>query len=179
MKLLPIFEELKIRNKYEEHGVDGYYSHYKDSYVNPHYEDVKTSLDWVNTQFAIGNFLDLGCGNGEVSLYLEQKGLNDFEGCDPHFSDIYEKKTGRKCYTMSFEEIAIKGLPNIYNTIICSYSIHLCDKSYFKQLLFQLGEACEHLVIIGPNKNPQIDSVFQLDDMRDFGKVNCRIYSIV
>lgn len=165
-----------IRNEYSEMGVDKYYSTKKDEYINPHQENIESCLNWCDSKLEIGKFLDLSCGNGEVSKYLQSLNFNDFKGCDPYFKDIYVKNLGKDCYELSFQDIAKKGLPESFDTIICSYALHLCPKSYFNTLLYQLASNCKNLIIISPSKYPIIEKYFELLDSTIINRTHCRIY---
>ena len=37
--------------------------------------------------------------------------------------------------------------------IICSYALHLCPKSYFNQLIYNLSSNCEYFILIRPKLN--------------------------
>jgi 2-polyprenyl-3-methyl-5-hydroxy-6-metoxy-1,4-benzoquinol methylase len=178
MELSPLFESLDdhIRNKYSEMGVEKYYRQNAASYVNPHQLDVARCVSWSTRHINVGKYLDLACGNGECTVCLQSMGYQDATGCDPFFQDIYEKKTGKKCYAMRFEEIALKGLPETYDTIFISYALHLCPKSYFKQLLYQLSATCQNLVVISPNNNQNVDDYFSMVAERTIHKAHCVVY---
>ena len=164
-----------IRDIYSQIGVQNYYQFNKADYHNPHTEFIHTSLDWVKDQIEIGSFLDLSCGDGVVSSYLKDGGFTNFFGTDPYFCDIYSKKLGTECFQLSFEEIAKSGLPKSVDTIISSYALHLCPTSFLNTLLYQLAKNCKYLVIISPNKNPEVKNYFEEVSAAKFGKSNCRI----
>lgn len=179
MKILKKYQDFTkegIRNEYTEMGVDKYYSTKKEEYVNPHEENIKLCLDWVIGKIDIGKFLDLSCGNGEVSKYLASKDILDFKGCDPYFADIYTRNLNKECFELSFQDIAKKGLPESFKTIVCSYALHLCPPSYFNTLLYQLASKCEILIIISPSKYPIIEKYFILQDSTIINRTHCRIY---
>lgn len=170
-----IFEN-GIRGEYTKMGVHNYYDKHKDDYINPHLSNVKLCLDWVISKIDILNFVDLSCGNGEVTSFLKSKDITDSVGTDPYFCDIYKSKTNNDCLELSFEEIAKNGLKYDKQTIICSYALHLCPKSYFNQLLFNLSSNCEYFVLISPSKYPIIDNYFDLIDETIINRTHCKIY---
>lgn len=174
MKYLKYFES--IRNKYSEMGVDNYYSKFKSEYKNPHIINVKKCINWINSKIKIGYFLDLSCGNGEVSEYLNSIGYNNFKGCDPYFSDIYQNNFNKDCFNLTFENISLNSLPEKFDTIICSYALHLCDKSYYNNLLYNLSRNCKYFVVISPSKYPIVDQYFELIDNIVINRTHCKIY---
>ncbi len=166
-----------IRNKYSEIGVDNYYNFNKSEYKNPHLSKVEKCLEWVNDKINIGYFLDLSCGNGEVSSYLQKFGINNFKGSDPYFSEIFKGNFNKECFKLRFEDIALTSLPESFNTIICSYALQLCPKSYFDTLLYNLSSNCKYFVVISPSKYPVIsESYFDLLDNIIIDRTHCRIY---
>lgn len=164
-----------IRNNYTLLGVDTYYEQNYTNYVNPHLNSVHKSLDYILDNTKITNFLDLSCGNGEVSEYLLNKGISDFEGSDPYFYDVYKLKFKKNCYNLRFENIALEGLKK-YETIISSYALHLCPKTYLNQLLYQLSISCKQLIIISPNKFPEISNYFKLENKHKIDKTHISIF---
>lgn len=175
MKHLIPFES--IRSEYQKHGVKDYYTKHSNDYKNPHSDKIEKCLDWCLSKIDIGYFLDLGCGDGVVSQYLRGKNILKFDGCDPHFKNIYQSKLNHTCYDLSFEDISKFGLEKKYDTIICSYSLHLCPKSYFNQLLYQLSISCDNLVIISPSKYPIINDYFNIVETNIIDRCHVRIFS--
>lgn len=168
---------LSIRGQYEKSNVKDYYLNNNENYNNPHLDYIHESLDHINKIINIGYFLDLACGNGEVSLYLQDKGLILYDGIDPYFTNVYTSNTKHTCLNNTFEDIAKCGLPKKYDTIICSYAMHLCSTSYLSLLLYNLAISCKHLVIITPNNKPIIgNEYFSLLDKNKFNKSKVLIY---
>lgn len=173
-------KEYGIRDEYSKMGVENFYKLNKTSYVNPHLDNIHLCLDFVIDKIKITNFLDLGCGNGEATLYLRTKNIIDGIGCDPYLSETYIKNTGKECLDDSFENISNNGLDDFYQTIICSYALHLCEKSYLNNLLFNLALSCEYFVLISPSKYPVIsEDYFQLIDSVIINKTHCKIFKSV
>jgi len=177
MRHFKTYEAGGIRDEYARMGVDSYYSANRKGYVNPHLSGVQDCLEWAADRIDIGYFLDLACGNGEASSHLLSMGLTNFKGCDPYFSAIYEANLGRECYDMRFEDIANKGLPERFDTVVCSYALHLCPRTYWHSLLWSLSTACNHLVIVSPSKHPVVETHFEQVDGTKVGKTHCRVYS--
>lgn len=175
MKFLKTFYE-SIRNQYSKMGVDSYYSDHKSEYVNPHEDRVQRALEWVNRKIHIGYFLDLSCGNGEVSSFLQEKGFTNFKGSDPYFSDIYHKRFNKQCFNFRFEDISKNSIPEKFDTIICSYALHLCPKSYYNNLLWNISSNCKYFVLISPSKYPDVNNYFELIDSIIIDRTHCKIY---
>jgi len=176
MKWIKSWNE-SIRSKYVELGVDDYYKSNKADYKNPHSERVTKSLDYIISKIDIGYFLDLACGDGIVSEHLKSKGFTNFKGSDPHFFEIYENKFGVECDDSTFQDIANNGFNEKFDTIICSYALHLCPKSYFNNLLYQLAMSCNNFVVISPSKFPIIEEdYFELVDNKVIDRTHVRIY---
>ena len=172
-----IIESVGIRDEYTKMGVKKYYTDNKETYVNPHEGNIKLVLDWVLKQINITDFIDLSCGNGEVTSYLAKKGITDAIGTDPYFNEIYTEKTRNECLKLSFEDIAIAGLNVHKQTIICSYALHLCPDSYFSQLMYNLSLNCTYFVLISPSKYPTItEDYFELIDETIINRTHCKIY---
>lgn len=175
IKSFSLFES--IRNSYTKVGVDDFYKSNTETYVNPHELNIHKCLDWCINKIDIGNFLDLSCGNGEVSSYLSSLGLMDFKGSDPYLDKTYTKKTGKECFNLKFEDISTKGLPEKFDTIICSYALHLCPESYFDTLLYNLSTNCKYFIVISPSKFPMINgNYFELVDNTIINRSHCRIF---
>lgn len=176
MKHLLSYTE-SIRNKYSKIGVDKYYQSNIETYINPHEKNIQRSLDWVISKINIGYFLDLSCGNGEVTNHLNTKDITNGKGSDPYLCDTYIKNTGKECSILKFEDIANNGLSEKFDTIICSYALHLCEKSYFNNLLYSLSSNCKYFVVISPSKYPIIEGeYFTLINSIIINRTHCRIF---
>jgi SAM-dependent methyltransferase len=161
-----------IRNYYQNMGVDNYYKTFGNNYSNPHYDIIKELLENININ---GNILDLCAGSGEVTNIINEENVI---GCDPYTFNLYEQNTSKKCLKYSFLDIA-NGALNSYkfDYIICSFAMHLCSKSLLNQLLYQLALISNKLIIITPNKNPEIKNYWDLDDEIIHRRVRLRFYS--
>jgi hypothetical protein len=179
MKYIKKFE-YGIRDEYARIGVENFYKTNKDTYVNPHLNNVQKCLDWVLTKINITDFIDLACGNGEVSSFLDKKGITDSIGIDPYLCNTYNKKTNNECLNLSFEDISTNGLDISKQTIICSYALHLCQKSYLNNLLYNLSTNCEYFILISPSKYPIIENdYFELMFSTIINKTHCKIFKSV
>jgi len=180
MKHILTFES--IRNQYSEMGaahigIDAYYATKKQDYKNPHLSNIEHCLQEIIDKINIGSFLDLGCGNGEVSTFLSKVGFEDFRACDPHFDEIYKNNTGHECDKLSFQDISKNGLDMKFDTIICSYALHLCPASYMNNLLYNLSISCKHLIVISPSKYPIVpNDYFEMIEYFRYKGTHCRIF---
>jgi trans-aconitate methyltransferase len=102
------------------------------------------------------NVLDLACGDGLVTRTLQSLGYQRIEGIDPYLSHLYTAATGCRCLNMSFKDIIQKTSDLKYSCIICSFGLHLCDKSMLPSLLWRLSEMSSKLVVVSPSKFPVI-----------------------
>jgi hypothetical protein len=181
MNLIKRFEDYSIRGEYEKSSPDDYYKTKSHEYSNPHKHRIQKCLDYLIDNYEIDDFLDLSCGDGLVSDYLQKRGFTDFSATDPYFCDIWNKKfVDKKCYSLSFEDISKNGLPERFDTIICSYALHLCEKSHLNSLLYQLSLSCDKLVVISPSKYPQInEDFFELIDYKIVDRSHIKIYKSI
>lgn len=170
-----------IRTEYEKSGVADFYKKKGDSYKNPHFNDIEESIKIINDKNIVDftNVLDLASGSGEVSKILSELGYENVESTDPYMSEICERNTGKKCMDYSFQDIQLGKLRNKkYSTIVCSYALHLADKSILHDLLWELSLISENFIIISPNRNPVIsDDSWELVDKFVNGKNKIRIYT--
>ena len=177
MKYIKSINEYGIRDEYSKLGVQNFYKQNKNSYINPHLDNIHLCLDWVIEKIDITKFIDLGCGNGEITTFLNTKSITDGIGIDLCLCDVYSKNTDKKCINVSFEEIATNGLNIKTQTIICSYALHLCESSYFNNLMYNLSTNCEYFVLISPSKYPIINNdYFEIIDKIKINKSHCKIF---
>lgn len=187
-------KENSVRLGYEKYGVDEYYITHRDTYKNPMSDIVAELVKYGELNWGYGKrVLDLCCGSGEVTLSLcgvkessglrETGGLRELDGLeilgfDPYTCALYEKNTNKKCLKGSFDDI-ISGRLGVYrfDTIICSFALHLCEESKLDSLLWQLSLICANLVIITPHKRPDCNGIaFELVDSYKKDRVTIRLY---
>ena len=170
-----------IRNQYEEHGVEGYYSQFGADYRNPHEPVIHDVLQEAvrRWQLNLNHVLDLACGSGEVTLMLREFGCQQIDGVDPHTGEAYLARTGRQAEAISFEQIAAGALAGrSYSLILCSFAMHLIDESWLPGVLAQLGLIAECLLILTPHKRPEIKAAWgwALEDEFVMERVRARLY---
>ena len=165
-----------IRNIYEKEGVDSYYQNHADDYENPHASIVKKLLNDYLQHFSLGDsVLDLCCGNGLVTKVIADN-VPTVVGCDPYMANQYRQQTGRECYEYDFLELSQEpDLPEV-DTIICSFALHLCPASLLPTILYNLSQISDNLIIISPNKKPDIQDFWQLEDVIARDRVRMMIY---
>lgn len=153
-----------ILNEYKKHGVDEFYRLHSHDYENPHNDIIENLLVEAKSIWNIkGNILDLCCGSGEVSRMFKECNV---EGLDPYTKELYEKNTANHCIEMTFKDIVRNGFERNYDFVICSYAMHLCEKSMLPMLLYRISEASENLIIITPHKKPNCNGKFFLERKR-------------
>ena len=171
---------MSVREGYEQLGVEGYYKEHGADYVNPHFEKIKYLLDLEEVKARIGvSVLDLCCGGGEVTTILNSHGKEyQIDGVDPYTADAYKKNTGKECMPFNFKDIVLGALDNKrYDTVICSFAMHLCEQSMLNLLLYQLSTITQTLIILTPHKRPVINSFWKKEKEILYEKVKLRIYS--
>lgn len=161
-----------IRNMYSELGVDEFYKEYGNEYTNPHADIIKKLL----TDIDAGDYiLDLCCGSGEVTRCFPDKHII---GCDPYTHELYKKLTNREVLTFSFKDIALGALAEYsFDTVICSFALHLCEESMLNSVLFQLAMIARKLIILTPHKRPYIKNYWKLENELIIDRVRLREYS--
>lgn len=176
---------MKIRNEYKNLGVDQFYELNKNTYENPHSDIIEKHLEHlIKTEYLnkTNKILDLCCGTGQVSIPLKNRSFNFLEGCDPYTFEEYKKRTGLNAYNFNFFNLLSGSLGSkSYDTIICSFALHLAPLSILPDLLYQLSIVSDKLIIISPHKNPAINfhwqEIYNYKDSRVhtrvFKKNNC------
>jgi hypothetical protein len=171
---------MAIRNIYQEVGVSEYYSSDKYIYHNNHAYEISELIKDNHNIPDLNNVLDLSCGDGLVTKTLVSLGYEGIEGSDPYLYDRYRRETGKICHELSFTDIVKSGLANKYSSIICSFALHLCDKSMLPNLVWRLSQATNQLVIISPSKFPNIGNptIEKFKYTKNNKRVHFRIYEI-
>ncbi len=150
----------KIRPLYEEHGAEGYYREFADTYENPHLPEISALIARNFQRFdCSGIVLDFAAGGGEVTTALQALGAKNIVGCDPFTSALFERKTGLPCLKLSFKEVIREGLSGQYSTIITSFALHLCPLKDLFSLCWNLFQVAPILVIITPHKRPELEKL--------------------
>lgn len=181
-----------LRELYDEMTVEGYYENGREStpYVNHHEPEVRKLLLENCPDLNLTRVLDLACGDGLVTnaikSYLGEDAIYSCTyGCDPFMQKEYIKNTGRQCIDKSFKDIVEKGLiPNFgyktFSCVICSFGLHLCEKSMLPDLTYRLSEIAETIVVISPSKYPYLGKPkvekFCLTPQRK--RVHYRVYNL-
>ena len=163
-----------IRQKYEEFGVDNYYKNNANTYGNPHIEIIHSLVNDIISDLRGLKLLDLCCGTGEITNILHDENI---KGLDPYTFEVYMQRTNKYCYPFSFKDIAMGKLTENFDVIICSFGLHLCEKSLLPVVLWQLSRISDILIVITPNKNPDCSkSEWVLLDEKIKDRVRLRIY---
>ncbi len=170
-----------IRLKYEELGVEEYYSQFGAEYRNPHEPVIAEVLREAVSRWHLDltQVLDLACGSGEVTLVLQELGARRIDGVDPFTGEAFRARTGQQAETFNFEQIAAGALAGRqYSLIVCSFAMHLIKESWLPSLLFQLGENSDCLLILTPHKRPELKPEWgwTLNDEFVFERVRARLY---
>jgi hypothetical protein len=176
------FESISaIRTEYEDMGVEDFYKKKGDEYYNPHLQYIKESIEKIvdDNIINLSKVLDLAAGTGEVTNTLNELNFYNIEATDPYLYKEYEDNTGYKCMKYSFQNIQQGKLRDKkYSSIICSYALHLADKSILHDLFWELSMISEYLIIISPNKRPDVNNdSWELNDNFTIGKSKIRIYT--
>lgn len=148
-----------IRNEYEDHSVAGYYQTFGRAYRNPHEPVVREVLRQALPKWQpdLSAVLDLACGSGEITLALRELGHLNTHGIDAYTAEAYQGRTGQQAEVMSFEDIAHGKLgERRYSLIVCSFALHLAKRSYLPGLLFELRRVAPALLVLTPNKRPEL-----------------------
>jgi hypothetical protein len=146
---------MSIRSIYASIGVEVFYSSGM-AYENQHARQVEDLIRRNHLALQLESVLDLACGNGLVTSSLQSLGYSNIIGIDPFLNTEYTKRTGCICHKLSFKDIITKGFDYNFSCIICSFALHLCDKSMLPNLLWRLSDISNKLVIISPSKFPII-----------------------
>ena len=136
-----------------------FYALHGEQYGNPHEQQIGDVLTVCqnNWQLDLREVLDLACGSGEATLCLRSLGAERIEGADPFTGEAYERRTGQTALPFSFEQIAAGALvERRYSLIVCSYALHLLERSRLPSLLAQLAQHSPALLILSPHKRPEI-----------------------
>lgn len=172
-------EELKVRNKYKLYeSSDEYYQQEKENYYNPHFEVVKKLLLQLELEPSTQSVIDLCCGNGEVTSVLSEiYPFVTFTGVDPYLNEVYERKQKLDCLKLSFKDLAtdFESFPQT-DVIVCSFALHLCPTDLLPTILFNLASKSKYLVILTPNKKPEINQFWDLIETQKEERVTMKIY---
>lgn len=175
----PIF---KIHTEYQTIGVETFYQLHNKDYINPHLDILNSVIDIIYEKWELGNkVLDLCAGSGEVTLeLLKLKNSLDIIGIDPYTYETYKYNTNKECLNLSFKDIAVYGLSGKnYDTIICSYALHLCEESMLPIVLWQLSQISSQLIIITPHKRPDCNNIMGWKEIDRFklNRITAKLYS--
>lgn len=172
-------EELEVRNKYKLYGSsDEYYKQEKEHYHNPHFEIVKKLLLQLELEPNTQSVIDLSCGNGEVTSVLSEIYPSvTFTGVDPYMNEVYKRKQKRDCLKLSFKDLVtdFEVFPET-DIIVCSFALHLCPTDLLPTILFNLASKSKYLVILTPNKKPDIHQFWELVETQKEERVTMKIY---
>jgi hypothetical protein len=175
----------KIRPLYDEHGAEGYYQAFADTYSNPHEAQIRALVSaHFNVLKTTQGVLDFGAGGGEVTRALKDMGAQTCIGCDPFTWALYERQTGCACLRHSFADI-IRGadLGGPYGCVVASFSMHLCPEKDLFSLTDALFGVAQQIAIITPHKRPELERIpninltFEASTQNERGKqVRLKVY---
>lgn len=174
-------ERTGIRDRYAAHarGATGYYDDAGVFYANPHVAAVARGVGmaiatWPSIWLTGSRYLDLCCGAGEVTSALVADGIpaERVEACDPYTEDAYRARNGRSVVAgWTFADIADGAVPvGRYDVAVCSYALHLCEKSRLPGVCAALARVVPTLVVVTPHKRPILRSEWGyllIDELHD------------
>jgi 2-polyprenyl-3-methyl-5-hydroxy-6-metoxy-1,4-benzoquinol methylase len=132
-----------------------------------------------DSEVAFDATLDLSCGTGLITDILMKKGITDIIGCDPYLNKEYTENTTKESIDLSFNDIQHgKLFGKRYDSIVCSYAMHLIEPSRLNQVLWNLCLVSNYLVLLSPNNRPFItdEESYELIDKGKVGKCKYRVY---
>lgn len=148
-----------VRDAYARIGVRGYYERHGSSYRNPHEDDVRAGLARavVEWDLDLAHVCDLACGSGEATLALRDAGAQTIDGVDPYTAAAYRERTGAGAVPLTFAEVAAGALGDrSYSLVVCSFALHLAERSRLPGLALALAAISPRLVVVTPHKRPEI-----------------------
>jgi hypothetical protein len=157
--------ESGFRGLYGPAGPGGYYREHGDDYTNPHEPAVAAALAHAVARWArrpdgldFSRVLDLAAGGGEATLALARLvPACVIDGLDPYTHRLYQRRTGRPCLPVSFEEIARGDHPLAgYSCVVSSCALHLAEDSWLPPLCLALAAAARDLLVITPLTRPEV-----------------------
>ena len=148
-----------IRTEYDRHGAEQFYAQQGKHYRNPHEPQLVATFAHALERWPVNlkDVLDLAAGSGEITLALGAGGATKVTGIDPYTFDAYEFRTDQAAERLSFEQIADGALAGRrYSLVVCSFAMHLCERSRLPGLCLQLSMISPALLIFTPHKRPVI-----------------------
>lgn len=189
---LDAFGHASVRAAYGELGPGGFYEACGSDYRNPHYEELFEALQlglsaWAGEGLlpAPRRALDLACGSGEASAALlawaqgRAQSLQ-VDAADPFTREAYSRRMGREAEAWSFEDVAqgvLEGLET-YDLVLCSFCLHLLEKSWLSVTLSALARAAHLLLVATPHKRPVIEPYMGWEQIGEVlhARVRVRLY---
>ena len=169
---------LSIRNEYAKQGIEEFYKNNGSTYSNPHEYIIHKCLGHAisNWFIPLDTVLDLACGSGEITSQILYYTKN-VVGVDPYTFDAYYNRIGKYPLLYSFEDIA-NGImkDHHFDIIICSFALHLIEKSRLPGVCYALSQISDKLLIITPNKKPTISWFWELKQEKIIDRVRIRLY---
>lgn len=154
-------------------------SQHSSDYTNPHEKIIHKLLKIAEENNYLGKkILDLCCGSGEVTVALN-KNKYWVKGLDPYTGVAYYKRTGNTVMNLSFKDIVMGKLKEEFDTVICSFALHLCEESMLPMLLWKLKEITSTLIVISPHKRPDCNNIsgwFLVDEIL-LNRVRMKVYA--
>jgi SAM-dependent methyltransferase len=150
-----------IRHAYERNSPDGYYALHGAAYRNPHEAAVGAALTLAVARWRLDlrDVLDLACGSGEVTLALRDLGAERTTGVDPYTGAAYRERTGQAALARDFAAVAAGALAEQrYTLIVCSFALHLVERSRLPLLAHRLSVLSPALLVLTPHKRPHLAS---------------------
>lgn len=89
----------------------------------------------------------------------------------------YIEQTGKDCFDYDFTQLSQNAILPKVDTIVCSFALHLCEKSLLPNVLYNFSLIADKLIIITPNKKPEIDLFWSLQSETIQNKVRFRVYT--
>jgi hypothetical protein len=148
-----------IRKEYERRGADQFYRESGAKYRNPHEAELIAALDQALKRWSpdTTHVLDLAAGSGEIAMGLRSRDATQIHGIDPYTFQAYEARTGQIAERLTFDDIVDGALAGRrYSLIVCSFAMHLCERSKLPALCLQLSLIAPRLLILTPHKRPVI-----------------------
>ncbi len=168
---------MSIRAKYAELGPTAYYRDHGSTYRNPHEPIIRRAIPIAVERWALdlANVLDFACGSGEATLILRAIGAASVDGVDPYTGVAYLARTGQATQPFTFDDVAAGALAGRrYSLIVCSFALHLVEESRLPLLAHQLATISSSLLVLSPNKHPEVITHWPLHEEFVYERVHIR-----